>query len=202
MNTSPLIAKIAPALLEAQKHTGAAKKDAKNPFFHSTYADLGSVMEACKEALNTAGISVFQPVCGDVVKTRLVHESGEWIESEGTRIISKQPNDAQAQGSAITYARRYDLQSLVFIPAEDDDGNAATKAAPAAPKAVKAASSAKKELWCAVHKVPMQFSKKGTTYHLDKVRGFCNGEGYADEMKAKKAPPRSDDEYMEALTGS
>jgi hypothetical protein len=81
-------------------------------------------MEACKEALNNEGISVLQPVqsgpTDDFVETILLHESGEFITSEMKLILTKQ--DMQAYGSAVSYARRYSLQSLVFIPAEDDDG--------------------------------------------------------------------------------
>ena len=121
---SPTFAKLAAALLIAQKSIGAAKKDAVNPFFKSKYADLGAVMEACKEELNKAGITILQPVNGDFVDTVLLHESGEFL-SSSTRIICAKPNDPQAQGSAITYARRYGLQSMVFIPAEDDDGEKA-----------------------------------------------------------------------------
>lgn len=129
MTTSNTLIKIAPALLNAQKKIGSAKKDAKNPFFKSNYADLGSVMEACKDALNENGITVLQPVGTDeqgfvYVETILLHESGEFI-SDKMRIEMKEQNNPQAQGSAITYARRYSLQSLVFIPAEDDDGNKA-----------------------------------------------------------------------------
>lgn len=120
------IPKLATALLKAQKEIGSAKKGSVNPFFHSKYADLGSVMEACKESLNNNGITVLQPVGhdehGDYVETILLHESGEYI-SDKMRLI--QTADAQKQGSAITYARRYSLQSLVFIPSEDDDGNKA-----------------------------------------------------------------------------
>jgi hypothetical protein len=60
------------------------------------------------------------------VKTLLLHESGESIECL-TEILFSKPNDAQAQGSGITYARRYGLQSLVNIGAEDDDGNKASE---------------------------------------------------------------------------
>lgn len=129
MRRSESIIKIAPALLEAQKNIGAAKKGATNPFFHSSYADLGSVMEACKEALNEQGISILQPISSDeqgvYVETILLHESGEYI-TDLMRISVKSENDPQAQGSAITYARRYSLQSMVFIPAEDDDAEKAT----------------------------------------------------------------------------
>ena len=122
MKTSESILKIAPALLKAQKKIGSAVKDSVNPFFKSKYADLGSVMEACKDALNENGITVLQPVGEGILETVLLHESGEYI-SESMRIVSKSDNNPQEQGSAITYARRYSLQSLVFIPAEDDDGN-------------------------------------------------------------------------------
>lgn len=128
MNTSASITKIAPALLLAQKAIGYAEKSSSNPFFHSKYADLGAVMEACKDELNKNGISVLQPVgtdeVGVYVETVLLHESGEYI-ADKMRISVKQANDPQAQGSAITYARRYGLQSMLFIPAEDDDGETA-----------------------------------------------------------------------------
>lgn len=106
---------------------GSAKKGASNPFFKSKYADLNSVLEAVKEALNSNGITILQPHFsnerGDFVSTVLLHESGEWISSE-TRLEVAKKNDPQALGSSITYARRYGLQSLVGLPAEDDDGNA------------------------------------------------------------------------------
>ena len=124
MNSSESILKIAPALLAAQKKTGAALKQAVNPFFHSKYADLGSVMEACKEPFNTAGITILQPIVGVNVETILIHESGEWVGSV-TPIICKDPGDPQKFGSAISYARRYGLQSMVLIPGEDDDGETA-----------------------------------------------------------------------------
>lgn len=124
MKTSESIVKLSQALLKAQKNIGAATKGAANPFFKSKYADLGSVMEACKSALNDEGITVLQPVqstdSGDFVETLLLHESGEYISSSMKLVLSKQ--DMQAYGSAVSYARRYSLQSLVFIPAEDDDG--------------------------------------------------------------------------------
>jgi len=130
MKTSESILKIAPAYLKAQKEIGAATKGKVNPFFHSNYADLGEVMETCKKALNDNGISVLQPVGYDLegrgyVETILLHESGEFF-SDKMAITVKTANNPQDYGSAVTYARRYALQSMVFIPAEDDDGNKAT----------------------------------------------------------------------------
>jgi len=121
---------IAKALLDAQKEMGIAKKDSKNPFFKSSYADLNSIREACMPALNNHGIVVLQPTAyidgKNFIKTILLHDSGESVESLTEIIYSKQ-NDAQSQGSGITYARRYGLQSLVNVGAEDDDGNKASQ---------------------------------------------------------------------------
>jgi len=121
---------IATALLKAQKEMSNPKKDATNPFFKSKYADLNAVREAVIPILNTNGISVLQPLIHkdgkNFVNTILLHESGELMESFTEIIYSKQ-NDAQAQGSGITYARRYGLQSFVCVGADDDDGNKASQ---------------------------------------------------------------------------
>lgn len=149
MTKSDTIGKLAAALLKAQKNIGAATKGAANPFFKSKYADLGSVMEACKEALNNEGIAVTQPVGNEngrhTVTTMLLHESGEFMAE--TMVLEVPKANMQDLGSAISYARRYGLQSFGFIPAEDDDGEktmargAAT--ATAAPGVRKAASFTK-----------------------------------------------------------
>jgi hypothetical protein len=132
--TSDSIINISKALLQAQKQMGAAKKDSANPFFRSKYADLGSVMEVCKQPLNDAGIVLIQPTITQIhadgsranfVITRLVHaESGEYFESTTEVIVAKQ-NDPQAKLAGETYTRRGALQALLSIPAEDDDGNTA-----------------------------------------------------------------------------
>lgn len=117
---------IAAALVKAQMEMQTAIKDSKNPFFKSNYADLNSIREACVPALNKHGIVLLQPIVQvnekNYVKTLLLHESGESIECL-TEIIYSKANDAQAQGSGITYARRYGMQSLCCIAADDDDAN-------------------------------------------------------------------------------
>ena len=121
---------IAQAILAAQKEMGNAKKGAQNPFFKSKYADLNSIREACLPALHKNGISVLQPTVTidgvHYVKTVLLHTTGQMFDSL-TQIVFAKQNDAQAQGSGITYARRYGLQSLLCIGADDDDGNGAVK---------------------------------------------------------------------------
>jgi hypothetical protein len=132
MNKSESIKEIAAALPKAQSAIKAALKDATNPHFRSKYADLASVIDAVKDGLNKSGIAFIQPVTfnehGVCVETVLLHTSGEWISESLNIPVSKQ--DAQGVGSAISYGRRYGLQSMCGVPAEDDDGNAATASAP------------------------------------------------------------------------
>lgn len=132
MNSSQSITKLASALVKAQGEIKAAIKDATNPHFKSKYADLSSVVEAVKAPLLKHEIIFLQGVQdaenGIAVETMLLHSSGEWLSSTLRLPASKQ--DAQGYGSAITYGRRYGLQSMCGVPAEDDDGNAATASAP------------------------------------------------------------------------
>lgn len=121
---------LATALVKAQSEMSNPKKGSTNPFFRNKYADLNSIREAVLSTLNENGICVLQPLVHvdgkNFVKTVLLHESGQTLESFTEIIYSKQ-NDAQAQGSGITYARRYGLQSLVCVGADDDDGNKASQ---------------------------------------------------------------------------
>ena len=129
--SSENITNLAKAMVEVQKQLRPALKDSFNGFTQSRYATLNSVMEACSEALIDAGIWVTQypvPVEGDGkllgLVTKLVHaESGEWQESLLVMPLSK--NDPQGYGSALTYARRYGLSSMVGLVTEDDDANLA-----------------------------------------------------------------------------
>jgi hypothetical protein len=151
VKTSEKIDLIADALSKAQAEMKGAMRDAANPFFGSKYADLQSVWDACREPLTKNGLSVVQfpkskaygqpevyqweskkgdvqygvKVCFEVsVLTRLCHSSGQWMED---RISTLMPNgNAQSVGSAITYLRRYALQSVAGIAPEDDDGNDAS----------------------------------------------------------------------------
>lgn len=130
---SPTLAALAAALAKAQGQMKAAAKDADNKHFGSRYADLASIWEACREPLSANGLAVLQPVSttdeGVVLTTILIHSSGEFIRTRALFPIAQRT--PHAIGSAITYARRYALASLVGVaPAEDDDGNAAAKAAP------------------------------------------------------------------------
>jgi hypothetical protein len=121
--------KLIAALVAARKEMGAAKKGTSNPFFKSKYADLSSVIEAIKEPLEAHGLTFVQDIDDHGVTTVILHESGEVMRLAKFPIVATK-QDAQGFGSALTYARRYSLQTALGVPAEDDDGNAAVKSGP------------------------------------------------------------------------
>lgn len=119
------ITELAKAMLQVQQSLSPASKDAENPFVNKRYASLNSVMDACREALITNGIWVAQyPVAVEAghlgLVTKLVHaESGQWQSSLMVMPLPKA--DPQGYGSALTYARRYGLATLVGLVTEIDD---------------------------------------------------------------------------------
>jgi len=129
MITSENIDKLALALCKAQNAMTGAKKSEKNLFFKSKYSNLESVIDAISEPFAFNSLCFVQGAEfneGRIsVKTRIIHSSGQWIESD--TVLPPTKNDAQGYGSAITYARRYGLQSLAGVPSVDDDGNAAVE---------------------------------------------------------------------------
>jgi hypothetical protein len=133
------------ALVKCQTQIKVALKDSKNPHFKSNYADLTSVMLACKDALAANDLAVLQlsrihESGMPVLVTRIIHVSGEHIEGEFP-LVCKDPNDMQKLGSAVTYARRYALASALGVTADDDDEQAAsTYVAPVAKPAAPAQS--------------------------------------------------------------
>lgn len=122
------IDKIALALSKFQSELEAVKKDSKNPFFNSKYADLASVWDVIRDPLAANGLAVLQEPSSNgnriVVTTTLIHTSGQYFRSCLELPVVKQ--DPQGFGSAITYGRRYGLQSITGVAPEDDDGNAAS----------------------------------------------------------------------------
>lgn len=122
-----IIGKLAEALAKAQGEMESAKKDSANPFFKSKYSDLHSVIQAIKGPLSKNGIAYTQlvnTIDGQTyVETVLLHVSGDRI--SGKMLVKPSKDDMQGIGSAITYARRYGLQAICGVSAEDDDGEAA-----------------------------------------------------------------------------
>lgn len=132
MKTSESIAQIADALVKAQGQLEAVTKSKKVTIsgqkanFNYKYADLAQVYDACREALSKNGLAVLQDATtsGNLARvvTRVVHSSGEWIESDPLEF--RADGDIKALGSAITYLRRYSIMPLLGIAAEDEIGRA------------------------------------------------------------------------------
>ncbi len=104
-------------------------KDKTNPHYKSSYADINTMLEDVKPILHKHGLLLLQPIIqGNVVSQIIDVESGEIISESSIEMTANL--SAQQKGSEITYFRRYTLQSMLGLEAEDDDGNTAS-AAPA-----------------------------------------------------------------------
>lgn len=117
------------ALLAVQKEAPALQRDAINPHFKNKYVSLDSLMGQILPVLHKHGFVLVQSPTVEngepALRTKLLHApSGEAIEDTMLLVLGK--TDPQGQGSAITYARRYSLMSILGLVAdEDDDANAA-----------------------------------------------------------------------------
>ncbi len=115
-------------LLEVQKEIGAIKKDSENPFFHSKYFDINGLLAVVKPVLNKHDLILTQALTH--IELKLALQTTITDTSDDTFITSICPlpevADAQKAGSAITYFRRYAVQSLLALEAEDDDANIAS----------------------------------------------------------------------------
>ena len=115
----------------------------KNPHFGNAYATLPFVLHSVVKPLASVGLSIIQGgtlIDGQFgIMTRLIHRSGQWIET----IMPIQPSEkaltrdaCQAYASAATYGRRIALLAILGLapvdPKErdllevDDDGNTAS----------------------------------------------------------------------------
>ena len=113
-------------LNEVKKEIGAISKDSTNPFFKSKYFDINSLLKHVEPLLQKNGLLLLQPIIkGEVFSEVIDTDSGESVTSS---IVLPQMDDPQKLGSAITYYRRYTLQSLLGLQAEDDDANSASQA--------------------------------------------------------------------------
>ncbi len=123
MKTSETINELTTALAAAHLDIGTIPMNGTNPHFKSKYAKMSDIYSATNLPLAKNGLVISQGSSFDsgkvTVTTRLFHKSGEWIESE---LAMKPANELpQAVGSAITYARRYEVSAILSIAAEEDD---------------------------------------------------------------------------------
>lgn len=111
-------------LFEAKKEMEAITKDSKNPFFKSKYFDINKLLGEVEPILQKHNLLLLQPLENDSVATYIYDPETEQEVFSSIRLPNIQ--DPQKMGSAITYYRRYTLQSLLGLQAEDDDANKAS----------------------------------------------------------------------------
>jgi ERF superfamily len=197
MNRSESIKELATALATAQGEMRGAIKDTANPFFKSKYASLSSVVDAIREPLSNNGLSFVQVVVPSdaeeiCVETFLMHTSGEWL-SGGVLALPVIKADAQGYGSAMTYARRYSLSSLVGIAPEDDDGNAAAVARPTA-RATEPKQEGPKQYPDA------DFAKNFKTWEILISSGRKSADGLIDMIQTKGLLSEDQKTTLKAIT--
>ena len=112
---------------------GTIEKTKENPFFKSKYFDINDLLAVLNPALKKQGLSVIQPLDMETgtnlhAVIRTIITDGETTQTYTLPLPTIQ--DPQKIGSAITYFRRYSLQSVFGLQANDDDGNVASKSAP------------------------------------------------------------------------
>jgi hypothetical protein len=110
-------------LSAVKAEVGRISKDSSNPFFKSKYFDVNSLLLHVEPIIQKNGLLLLQPIQDNLVKSIIFDTNGFSIESG---IVLPELNDPQKLGSAITYYRRYTLQSLLALQAEDDDANLAS----------------------------------------------------------------------------
>ena len=124
MNRSETITEIAKALAKFQSEVSDPNRTKENAFLKSKYVTLDSLLQAVRPVLANNGLSFLQvPFTGaDVVSvtTMLLHESGEWLESDPFT-LPLMKKDPQGVGSVVTYARRYSLSSILGVAWDEDD---------------------------------------------------------------------------------
>lgn len=149
MNKSESVKNIAAALCKAQAELKNPSLDSVNPHFKSKFASLANIRNTITAVFTKHGLSMLQNVTSSDkavgCSTMLLHESGEWMESDTIWVPVEKVN-AQGFGSATTYARRYSESAFSnTVGDDDDDGNAAS--APAGKPAEIKNQSVPKDSW-------------------------------------------------------
>jgi hypothetical protein len=184
------------ALLVVQANKPKLKKTASNPAFKgSKYAPLDEVVDKVTPLLTENGLvwktkPSYNADYGPSLRYEMAHApSGEKDEGEMPLLLSK--NDAQGQGSAITYARRYAICAYLDLVAEDDDDGA---------RAAQGQSQSQNE-----------YGRPATDKQVAAVKGLLTKKGlktvaqikpvllYAGVPEALAVDPKA---TMEALTGA
>jgi hypothetical protein len=113
-------------LHRAKMHIGKVVKNATNPHFKKSYADINALLETVEPILHENGLILLQPIHDNVLTTQIIDvDSGQKVESW---LTLPDIQDPQKIISATTYYRRATLQALLSLQAVDDDGNSVTTA--------------------------------------------------------------------------
>lgn len=194
--TSPLKA----AICEFKKKGIVIKKETSNPFFKSKFADLATILDAIETEAAKCGLVIFSQLKQDehglMLATTLSHKDCEENLVSTFPIFGSKPQEI---GSSVSYGRRYNIQSLLNLAAEDDDGNEANKGAP-----TKDPAAPKRALYIAIMNEfdtindseeldSMMLSK---TDDMEVIRKYSK-EGF-DKLKEREAALRATFKDMEA----
>lgn len=188
---------LAAALAKAQAAMDNAEKNSVNPHFRQKYADIAAVRSATIPHLAANGIALVQQFKREgaqlVIKTMLIHSSGQWI---GSEFPVPPLQRVQEIGSYLTYGRRYSWMGLTGIAPEDDDGNEAN-AAKAAPQ--------RKPRLVASPMVPRQ-EEPPEDYNQDpgplpEDGPLPAGEGGAEDSGSPPAPPSTIEPVLTKAAG-
>jgi len=113
-------------LFKLQQEIGKISKTATNPFFKSKYFDINQLLEQLQPLLEKHNLLVLQPLVNVAMRPAIrtiIYDISKKETLIASEITLPDLPDPQKMGSAITYYRRYSLQSLLGLQAEDDDGN-------------------------------------------------------------------------------
>lgn len=201
MERSESLVELTKALSRFQGAMHSVPKGSVNPYFHSKYADLDAVWDACRKPLTENGLALVQTTLQDTDKlfleTLLLHTSGEYLCSRYPLFPMKQTketgwvqsDDPQSIGSAITYARRYAMSAMLGVSADEDDDaeNAQGRTGAAAPVPVQAPRGL-----CPVHGVPFIERKAGVAKATGRpypAFWTCPTRGCKEKPQEPKATP-------------
>lgn len=121
MKTSDQINDITAAMfaVQGQLKPIARSKVVKTGKYEFRYAPLDAIVETIVPLLQQSGLMFVQAVDADVLTTRLMHTSGQWIQSE--TFLNRDHANMQGFGGEVTYKKRYALSSLLGIVSDDDN---------------------------------------------------------------------------------
>jgi len=121
MKTSEQTSEIYPAIFAMQKALTPIErnKEVKTGKYSFKYAPLDAVMDKLKPLFAENGLGFIQAVDRDVLTTRLIHTSGQWVESETH--LNREHANMQGFGGEVTFKRRYAISALVGLVSDDDN---------------------------------------------------------------------------------